>query len=88
MPQVVRIHEVLSPNQLERDEWYLVRDPSGRRCVLFESFVIDPSSNQPRDSRKREIAIKTVLAQNNELANKLRSVLELYLTTFRISRPE
>lgn len=77
MPQVVRIHEVFRPSQLERDEWYLVRDPGGRRYVLFESFVVDPSSNQPRHCKKREIAIKTVLAQNNELANKLRSVLEM-----------
>ena len=77
MPQVVRIHEVRRPNQLERDEWYLVRDPGGRRYVLFESSVVDPSSTQPRNSKKREIAIKTVLAQNNELAQKLRSVLEM-----------
>lgn len=77
MPQVVRIHEVFHPNQLERDEWYLVRDPGGRRYVLFESHIIDPSSNQPQHSKKREIAITTILAQNNELAQKLRSVLEL-----------
>lgn len=77
MPQVVRIHEVFRVNQFERDEWYLVSDPSGRRYVLFESCVVDPSSNRPQHSKKREIAIKTILAQNNELAQKLRSVLEL-----------
>lgn len=77
MSQVTRIHEVLRNSQLERDEWYLVHDPSGRRYVRFESVVVDPHSNQPHHSRQREIAVKTILAQNNELAQKLRSVLEV-----------
>lgn len=51
--------------------------PVGAGMFFLRAFVIDPSSSQPRHSKKREIAVKTVLAQNNELAMKLRSVLEL-----------
>jgi hypothetical protein len=75
MRQLTRIHEVVRNNQLERDEWYLVRDPNGRRYVLFETSVVEPASNQLRRSWKREISVQTILVQNNELSQKLRSIL-------------
>ncbi|MFN3580696.1 MAG: hypothetical protein ACK4VV_09520 [Pseudomonas sp.] len=75
MPQVTRIHEIVHHKQLERDEWFLVRDPTGRRYVLFETVTMDSRSSPPL-SKKREMSVQTILAQNNELARKLRIVLE------------
>lgn len=76
MPQLTRIHEIVHHNQLERDEWFLVRDPTGRRYVLFETVTMDSCSHQPHLSKKREMSVQAILAQNNELARKLRTVLE------------
>lgn len=76
MPQLTSIHEIVRHNPFERDEWHLVHDPSGRRYVLFETVVIDAPSDLPRQFRKHKIAVETILAQNNELSEKLRSILE------------
>lgn len=77
MPQLTRIHEIIRQNPLERDEWHLVRDPGGRRYILFETVVIDAASDLQKQCRKHEIAVRTILAQNNELSQKLRSILEV-----------
>lgn len=76
MPQLTRIHEIVRHHQRERDEWHLVLDPNGRRYVLFETMVLDAPSGRADHYRKREIAVQTILAQNNELSRKLRSILE------------
>lgn len=75
MPQLTRIHEVV--RQSERDQWYLVHDPCGRRYVLFETLAVDNSSNLSEQGRTRKIPVQAILAQNNELSQKLRSILEL-----------
>ncbi len=63
MSQLTKIHEIVRHNQLERDEWYLVRDPSGRRHVLFETSVMEGVPNQPNPCWKRVIPVQTVLMQ-------------------------
>ncbi len=75
MPELTRIHEVVRDNHLERDEWYLVHDASGRRYVLFETTVKDSISNQLKKCKNRQIPVQTILLQNNELSRKLRSIL-------------
>lgn len=75
MQHQTRIHEIVHHNQRERDEWFLVRDQNGRRYVLFETVAID-SCSKPSQSTKREMSVQTILAQNNELAHKLRLFLE------------
>lgn len=76
MPQLTRIHEIVHHNQLERDEWFLVRDHTGRRYVLFETVMMNSCLTPPKPSKMREMSVQAILAQNNELARKLRSVLE------------
>lgn len=77
MPQLTRIHTVVRQDQLQRDEWYLVRDPGGRRYVLFETLDLGTPTDRPDPCRKREISVQTILAQNNELSQKLRSLLDM-----------
>lgn len=77
MRQLTRIHAVVLHNQLERDEWYLVRDQSGRQYVLFETFEMGETPGRRNSGRKREISVRTILAQNNELSQKLKSILEM-----------
>jgi len=76
MPQKTRIHEIVHHNQVERDEWFLVRDHTGRRYVLFETVMMDSCSNPAQLSKKREMSVQAILAQNNELARKLRTALK------------
>ena len=77
MRQLTRIHAVVRHEQRQRDDWYLVCDPSGRRYVLFETFDIESTCDPINPCRKREISVQTILAQNNELSHKLRSLLDV-----------
>ena len=77
MRQLTRIHAVVRHEQRQRDEWYLVRDANGRRYVLFETFDIGTTSDPVNPCRKREISVRTILAQNNELSYKLRSLMDI-----------
>ncbi len=79
MLELTRIHDVVRDNYLERDEWYLVHDSSGRRYVLFETSVMDTNSNQIKKCKNHQIAVQTILSQNNELSRKLKSILEIYV---------
>lgn len=76
MPQQIRIHEVERDTHLERDEWYLVREPCGRNYVLFETLAARAGSNRSPQWKKHRLAVKTILAQNNELSRKLKAALE------------
>ncbi|MEX1233439.1 MAG: hypothetical protein WEB56_00455 [Roseovarius sp.] len=76
MSQLTRIHEVIRHNRLERDAWYLVHHPSGRRYVLFETSAMEDTPGQFKPRWKREIPVQTILVQNNELSQKLKSILE------------
>lgn len=80
MSQLISIHEIIRQNPLERAEWHLVCDPSGRQYILFETVVIDAASDLQKQCRKHEIAVRTILAQNNELSQKLRSILGAYFS--------
>jgi len=75
MPKITKIHEVFHSDQLERDEWSLVCLPCGRRYVVFQTHLLNPASNLPINSRKKEIAVQAILAQNNELSHKLKAIL-------------
>lgn len=76
MPVQVKIHEVVHRNHIERDEWYLVREPDGRRYVLFETLSATGGSGRSPKWRKSRIAVNTILAQNNALSEKLSALLE------------
>lgn len=76
MPVQIKIHEVVHRNHIERDEWYLVREPDGRRYVLFETLSASGGSGRSPKWRKSRIAVNTILAQNNALSEKLSAVLE------------
>lgn len=75
MPKITKIHEVYHSDQRERDEWSLVCHPCGRRYIIFETHLLNPASDLPINSRKKEIAVQAILAQNNELSHKLKAVL-------------
>ncbi len=75
MLQQIRIHEVVRSNHIERDEWYLVLEPCGSRYVLFETLSAGGGPDRSPQWRKHRLAVKTILAQNNELSRKLRCVL-------------
>lgn len=76
MTQQIRIHEVVRDNHLERDEWYLVREPCGRSYVLFETLTRDGGPDRPARWKKHRLAVKTILAQGNELSHKLKTALD------------
>ncbi len=54
MPKITKIHEVYRIDLLERDEWSLVCLPHGRRHIVFPTHLLNPASNLPMNSRKKE----------------------------------
>lgn len=76
MRDQIRIHEIVRDNHLERDEWYLVREAGGRNYVLYEGLTARPGPDAAPTWKKHRLAVKTVLAQDNELSRKLKMVLE------------
>ncbi|MEI4263342.1 hypothetical protein [Roseovarius sp. D0-M9] len=76
MTQLTRIHEIIRHNGRERDEWYLVRHPTGRRYVLLETSAMEAIPGRFKPELTRKISVQAILAQNNELSQKLRSILE------------
>ncbi len=72
----IQIQEVISGDCLQCDErWYLVRDDDGTRYVLYERQERDPATKAAPQVKYARVAAKTVLAQDNELAAKLREAL-------------
>lgn len=76
MATCIPFHEVISGDCLQCDElWFLVREDDGTRYVLYERQERDPATKAAPEVKRARIAVKTVLAQENELGAKLKRAL-------------
>lgn len=76
MAMQIPVHEVISGDRLQCDElWLLIREDDGTLYVLYERHEIDPATKAAPEVKRARIAVKTVLAQENELAAKLKEAL-------------